>query len=210
MLLATILLYAVSLLYLCSVERFRYYATIIGLQGWFLFLIAILVSGWKADFESVFLFSETSLVKGLLIPYMLFRIIKKTHVNHVHRHAMPPAFIVSMALLSLVISAMVASQINIGDKMQQLIFGLALFGMFVGLILITTHRRIFSHLVGFLALENSMFLFSTTLRTELPFLVDIAVAIDIMVGVLVLGFVVSKVSEHTGTLNSDKLSQLRD
>jgi len=210
MLLASVLIYAVSLLYLCSVERFRYYATIIGLQGWLLFVIAVLLGNFDLDLDNVFLFSETSLVKGLLIPYMLFRIIKKTHVNHVHRHAMPPVFIVSMALLSLVFSAVIASQMHIGDVVQQMIFGLAMFGMFVGLLLITTHRRIFSHLVGFLVLENSMFLFSITLGAELPFLVDIAVAIDLMVGVLVLGFVINKVSEHTGTLNSDKLSKLKD
>lgn len=210
MLLASILIYAVSLLYLCSVERFRYYATIIGMQGWLLFIIAVLLRHWKFDLENVFLFSETSLVKGIVIPYMLFWIIRKTRVHHVHRHAMPPVFIVSMALISLVVSTLVAARMNLGDAVQQMIFGLALFGMFVGLILITTHRRIFSHLVGFLVLENSMFLFSITLGTGLPFLVDIAVAVDLMVGVLVLGFVINKVSEHTGTLNSDKLSKLKD
>lgn len=210
MLFAFILFYAVTLLYLCTVERFRYYATIIGLQGWLLFFIALYSNDMSLSLENILLYAETSIVKGVVVPFMLFHIIKKTHVNHVHRNAMPPSVTVCMALLSLAASAIIASNLTEGDQLFRMTFGLAIFGVLVGLILITTHRRIFSHLVGFLALENSMFLLSMTMGTNLPFMVDIAVAFDLLIGVLMLGFVIGKVSERTGTLNSDKLSNLKD
>ncbi len=210
MLLALVLIYSVTLLYLCSVERFRYYATIIALQGWLLFFIALLTETESTTFGSIFLFTETSIVKGIIVPYMLFSIIKKTKVNHVHRHSLPPAITVCLAILSLACSVWLANEASFDSTLIRLIFGLSIFGVLVGLILITTHRRIFSHLVGFLVIENSMFLFSMTLGAELPILVNIAVMLDILVGILLLGFVINKVSEHAGTLNSEKLSKLKD
>ena len=41
MLLALIILYVVTLLYLSIVERFRHYASLVGLQGWLLLAVAL-------------------------------------------------------------------------------------------------------------------------------------------------------------------------
>jgi len=79
-----------------------------------------------------------------------------------------------------------------------------------GLILITTHKRIFSHLIGFLVIENGVFLFSLAVGVEMPMLVNIAMMLDILMSVLMLGVFFSKLGERIRNLTSDELTSLKD
>lgn len=65
MLLALIITYAVSLIYIAISERFRHYAILIGLQGWLLMFIALMQLGRNASLgETVFIMAETLVLKG--------------------------------------------------------------------------------------------------------------------------------------------------
>ena len=59
-------------------------------------------------------------------------------------------------------------------------FGVAFYSLLSGLILIVMRRRIFSHMVGFLVIENGVFLFSTAIGVEMPLLINFAILLDIL------------------------------
>ncbi|MEG0602811.1 MAG: hypothetical protein RR499_07175, partial [Mucinivorans sp.] len=64
--------------------------------------------------------------------------------------------------------------------------------------------------VGFLIIENSVFLFSLAVGAEMPMLINVGILLDILMGVLMLGLFVTKVSERMHSLQSDTLSRLKD
>lgn len=209
MLFLLIILYALTLLYVASSERFRHYAFLVGAQGWLLMAIALMQLQGATLFEQIFIVTETLIFKGLLVPYLLFRVIKRAHINRISYRAMPPLFSVLLSVVALIASLSITY--NIADtKTNSLFFGIAFFGMLMGMILITTRVRIFSHLVGFLIIENSVFLFSLAVGAEMPMLINVGILLDILMGVLMLGLFVTKISEKMQSLDSDYLGKLKD
>lgn len=209
MLLALIIIYAVSLLYICVAERFRHYAMLVGLQGWILMFIALTHLGESGLWERLFVVTETLVFKGILVPYLLFRVIGNTRINKVHRISMPSFISVLIALVALVASLSITGYIA-DTRVNAIFFGVSLFGLLTGLILITTHRRIFSHLIGFLVIENAVFFFSLAVGVEMPMLINVGILLDILMGVLMLGLFINKIGNRLHTLDSEELTRLKD
>lgn len=209
MLLALIIIYAVSLLYISVTERFRHYAMLVGLQGWILMFIALTHLGESSLLERGFVVAETLIFKGLIVPYLLFRVIRQTRINKVSRVALPSFMQILFALAALIASLTITNYI-VDTQFNAIFFGVSIFGLLSGLILITTHRRIFSHLIGFLVIENSVFLFSLAVGVEMPMLINIGILLDILMGVLMLGLFISKIGNRMHTMDSEELSKLRD
>ncbi|MEG0656641.1 MAG: hypothetical protein RR465_06450, partial [Mucinivorans sp.] len=90
MLFLLIILYALTLLYAATSERFRHYALLVGLQGWILMFIALMQLQNSSLFDQIFIVTETLFFKGLLVPYLLFRVIRSTKINKISYRAMPP------------------------------------------------------------------------------------------------------------------------
>ncbi len=204
-----IIIYALTLLYAATTERFRNYAVIVGLQGWLLMVIALVQLHETSLFDQIFVVAETVIFKGILIPFLLFRIIRRAHINRISYRAMPPFFSILLCVATLVASLAITAYVA-DTRTNSLFFGVALFGILMGMILIMSRVRIFSHLVGFLLIENSVFLFSLAVGAHMPMLINVGILLDILMGVLMLGVFVSKISDQIQTLDSDELTRLKD
>ena len=95
-------------------------------------------------------------------------------------------------------------------QVDRVFFGVALYALLSGMLLIITHKRIFSHLVGFLVIENGVFLFSMAIGVEMPYLINLAILLDILMSVLMLGMFVGKIGQRLHNLNSDLLTSIKD
>ena len=209
MLLALIILYVVSLVSLSVTERFRHYALFVGAQGWLLVAIALLRLHGVSLPELLFVLSETLVVKALIIPAILLRIIRRTGINRVHAESMA---IFNQLLISvfLLICSIVVTYYIAAPEMDVIFFCVSLYALLSGMMLIITHKRIFSHLVGFLVIENGVFLFSMAIGVEMPFLINIAILIDILMSVLMLGLFISKIGDRLHDLSADTLTAIKD
>ncbi len=204
-----IIAYCITLLYAATSERFSAYALIVGIQGLLLMFIALLQLQDLSLGEQLFIVVETLLFKGVLIPYLLFRIIRRAKINRISYRGLPPFLSIIIAIAMLVVSLALTSYIA-DTQINALFFGVALFGLLMGMVLIMGRVRIFSHLVGFLLIENSVFLFSLAVGAHMPMLINIGILLDILMGVLMLGVFMTKISQRMNTLHSDELSTLKD
>ena len=186
MILPLIILYVVTLVYLAITERFRNFASIIGLQGWILFAVALLRLHAINPLELIFIAIETLAFKALLVPAILFAMIRKTKINRVRRSGSSQSGSLLLSLMALAVSASITYYIA-DSAIDLVFFGVALYALLSGLILIVLRSRIFSHMVGFLVIENGVFLFSMAIGVEMPLLINIAILLDILISVLMLG-----------------------
>ena len=209
MLFALIIIYVVTLVYLAITDRFRNYASLIAIQGWVLFGIAILQLHTINWAEFTFVLTETLVFKAIIVPRMLFNIIRKTGVARVHENSVTGLNSLLLFVGGLLVSAGMAYYIA-DTTVNVVFFAVALYAVLCGLILITTHKRIFSHLIGFLVIENGVFLFSLAVGVEMPMLVNVAMLLDILMSVLMLGVFFSKLGERIRNLTSDELTTLKD
>lgn len=199
MIIYLIVFFAVTLIYFASAERLVTYVRLIGLQG--LLLCGIAISELK-DVNTanlIFIVSETLLFKTLLIPYLLSAIIGKSGVTKVHRQALPGFYLILFSIAALLLSVVLANSL-INPFVNTIYMTIALYTLFTGLLLIVTHRLIISHLIGFLIVENAVFIFSLAVGSEMPMLINIGILLDIFVGVLILGFFGLRLKPHTNEL----------
>ncbi|NSW93901.1 MAG: hypothetical protein HPY62_04225 [Bacteroidales bacterium] len=199
MIIYLIVLFAITLVYFASAERLIIYIRLIAFQGLLLCGIAFFELKEINTANLLFIVAETIIIKSLLIPYMLKRIITVSQVTKVHRQAMPGFYLLLFSVLALLISV-ILSQSLMNSFVNTTYMTAALYCLFTGLLLIVTHRLIISHLIGFLIIENSVFLFSIAVGNEMPMLINIGILLDIFVGVLILGFFGLKLKPHTNEL----------
>jgi hydrogenase-4 component E len=194
-----IVIFAVTLMYFASAERLSTYVRLVALQGLLLCGIAVFELKEVNLANLLFIVAETLLFKTLLLPYLLSRIIRKSGVTKVHRQAVPGFYLLLFSITGLLISVILAV-ILVNPFINSIYLAIALFTLFTGLLLIVTHKLIISHLIGFLVVENAVFLFSLAVGNEMPMLINIGILLDIFVGVLILGFFGLRLKPHTNEL----------
>lgn len=194
-----IVLFAITLVYFAAAERLIIYTRIVGLQGLLLCGIAFFELKEVNSVNLIFIIAESFIFKALLIPYLLVRIIKHSGVSKVHSLAMPGFYMLIFSIFALLISVILAKSL-INPFINTIYLVIALYALFTGLLLIVTHRLIISHLIGFLIIENSVFIFSLAVGNEMPMLINIGILLDIFVGVLILGFFGLRLKAHTNEL----------
>ena len=209
MILPLVILYVVTLVYLSITERFRTYASIIGLQGWILFGVALLRLHRIDLPELLFISVETLLFKTLLVPALLFAVIRRTHIHRV-RTSGSSQFNALLLSVGAAAAAITLTAAMADGNIDRVFFGVALYAVLSGLILIVVRTRIFSHMVGFLVIENGVFLFSMAVGTEMPFLINVAILLDIMISVLMLGIFFMRIGNKLHADDADSLTNVKD
>lgn len=194
-----IILFAVTLIYFASVERLTNYIRLISLQGLLLFGIAIFELKEINTANMLFIAAETLFIKTIVVPYLLTRIIKRSGVTKVHKDAMPGFYLLILSISALLFSV-ILTQLMHNQYINSIFMAVALFTLFTGLLLIVTHRLIISHLIGFLVIENAVFLFSMAVGNRMPMLINIGILLDIFVGVLILVFFGLRLKPRTNEL----------
>lgn len=208
MTLSLIILYVLTLLYLAIAERFRNHTTILAVQGLLLFGIAIARLHEFHPVEMTVIIIETLVFKAIVIPAILMTVIHRTKINRIHSSSTQFGALV-MSIVALVASCTITYYMA-DERTDMIFFGVALYALLSGLILIVMRKRIFAHLVGFLVIENGVFLFSMAIGVELPMLINLAIMLDILISILILGTFLSRVDNDIHTDESDALTSIKD
>ena len=204
-----IILFELSLLYLAFTERVKRFLFILMAQGLLLFGIAYLHLKQVDTLEFTFILTETIIIKGLLVPIFLNRLRKRNNFERL-AHSKFPSFVSILA-----VSAAIAFGFLLGERMhdndlQSKFFSASIAAIITGIYFVIIHRNILTHLIGYLIMQNGVFLLSLAVGNEFPLIVNTAILLDIFVGVLVLGIFVNRVGDRFQQMHIDELAQLKD
>ena len=208
MILSLIILYVLTLIYLSIADRFRNHTSILAIQGLLLFGIAMARLHEFHAVELTFIIVETLIFKAIVIPAILMRVIHKTKINRIHSAASQFGALV-MSIVALVASCTITYYMA-DNRTDMIFFGVALYALLTGLILIVMRKRIFAHLVGFLVIENGVFLFSMAIGVEFPILINLAIMLDILISILILGMFLRRMDNDIHTDETDALTSIKD
>jgi hydrogenase-4 component E len=79
-----------------------------------------------------------------------------------------------------------------------------------GLILLMSRTEAITQVCGFLMLENGIYLFGLLLLGATPLLVEAGILLDLTVAVFVIGIIVDRIQRSFDTLDTRKLTELRE
>ena len=197
-----------TLIYLSIADRFRNQTSILAIQGLLLFGIAIARMHAFHPVELGFIVVETFIFKAIVIPAILLYVIKRTKINRIHASSSQFGALV-MSIIALVASCTITYYMA-DDRTDMIFFGVALYALLSGLILIVMRKRIFAHLIGFLVIENGVFMFSMAIGVEFPLLINLAIMLDILVSIVILGMFLKRMDKEIHTDETDALTSIKD
>ena len=154
---------------------------------------------------------STVAIKGAVIPYFLARAQARTKA---HREPEPYVGYATSLILG---AAGTALAFLLGRRLPleagalgTLFVPASLATLFTGFLLLTLRRRALVQVVGYLVLENGVYLFSLLLVRNMPLLVETGVLLDLVVGIFVMGIVISHIQEAFDTQDTHRLAHLKD
>lgn len=205
-----LLIIFLATLFICSAAiRLRTFNKVIAFQGVLLFGIFFLRLNEINIINFILLLLETIIFKSVFIPYFLTYLIKK---NKITRETEPyvsnftSLFIVSAVILS----TFFLSNTLQGGMFENIYFVAAVSTLFSGFYLIISRKKIITHVMGFIIMENGVVILSLAVGKEMPMLVNLGVLLDIFVTVLVLGIFANKIGDVFKEAEVDQLDSLRD
>jgi len=183
---------------------------VIGAQGGLLGVLPLLVQehfGLLPLLVSIL----TVALKGLIIPFMLLRAMREAQIR---REVEPSVgFLPSMILgaLSIGFSVLLAQELPMAKAhLGLLLVPSSLSTVLVGFIMLTTRYKAISQVVGYLILENGIFIFGMLLVEAMPLMVELGVLLDLFVGIFVITIIVNHINEAFSSLDTRKLSALKE
>jgi hydrogenase-4 component E len=180
----------------------------IAVQGAILGLLP-LADGGGVTAHAIILASGTVLVKAIVLPGFLRWAIREAAI----RREVEPlvGYMASMLLGAAALGTAfgVASSMPVATR-QGLIVPVALVTLMIGLIVLITRAKAISQVVGYLMLENGVYVFGITLARRVPFLIEIGVLLDVFVGVFIMGIVVFHINREFDSISAANLTELRE
>ena len=206
-----IILFGLTMLYLSTTSRLIAHVKILMLQGILLFLICATDFSHHPWYTITFLTIETLIVKAILIPMFLSKVVKKTHSNR-DTDANIAHFYCLLISSMILFGGFMLSIFKIPSlsMINPICFGIALSTIIISLWLITIKHKILSNVIEFITMENGIFLLSLSVAKEMPMLVNIGVLLDVFIAIYILGLFVSQINKELGDMEVAHLSDLKD
>ncbi len=197
-------------LFMLGTSRINSVIRIVAAQGVALGVMALIQHG-ELGLRTVLLAGATIAVKGAVIPWMLTRAMRQVQIK---REVEPLVGLVPSMLLGAAgtgLAVLFAAQLPIvRGHGSSLIVPASLATVLTGFVLLTTRIKAISQVLGYLALENGIFTFGLLLLEAMPFLVEIGALLDLFVGVFVISIIIHHINREFATLDTRKLSTLKD
>jgi hydrogenase-4 component E len=158
-------------------------------------------------------FQVMILIKGVLIPGLLYVALKRISIKReiepiVGYHASLFAGLV-IILLSIFITGKLHFSVPDGNEM---ILTAAITTMCAGFFLMMSRRKAITQVIGYLMLENGIYLVGTALtkHSHTIYVVEFGVLLDLLVGVMIMGIILHNINHAFDDIDTDLLNRLKD
>jgi hydrogenase-4 component E len=170
-----------------------------------------LLAGAAAPQASPALFAAVIItLKGVIFPWLLMR---ARDISGARKDVEPlisyPASIL-LCLGAFIASSWMGSRLPLPETGVAWIVPASLATIFTGFLLITTRSKAITQVLGYLVIENGIYIFGLALFVEQPMMVELAILLDVFVAVFVMGIAIFHISREFDHIDTDELSELSD
>jgi hydrogenase-4 component E len=201
--------FIISLFYLAIANRMMTYLKVLAFQGVLLFVVVFLQLNEINPINLALILLETIVFKSVAVPLFMAYVLKRNRITREAEPFLPNFVSLIITTLIVVVTILLANGVE-GVKLDKIFFVVALSSLFTGLYFIATRRKIITHVVGYLIIENGVFVLSLAVGNEMPMLVNLGIMLDIFASVLILGIFLNKIGDVFKDVDVDQLSNLKD
>ncbi len=179
-------------LFLATLITSLFTSRLYRLLGWYamnsltLGLLALSIGERLGDTAMLVTGAATIILKAAVIPYVLKHLSRKFHfvrniqpdIKVQYAIILIPAILVFTFYLAEPITHMVAGNANY--------VAVSISSLFLSLLLMMEHHNVAPKIIGFLSMENALFLLGVTATDGMPMLVELGIFFDLLMAIVVI------------------------
>lgn len=186
-----------------------YCIRLVAVQGVVAGLLPLLAGGTPtaraASFAAVII-----LLKGVVFPWLLSRARDRSGARKDVEPLITYPASIMLCLGAFIASSWLGSRLPLPDAGVAWIVPASLATIFTGFLLITTRTKAITQVLGYLVIENGIYIFGLALFVEQPMMVELAILLDVFVAVFVMGIAIFHISREFDHIDTAELSELSD
>jgi hydrogenase-4 component E len=153
----------------------------------------------------------TFLLKVLLIPWLLHRVIDRLNIRWDVETLINIPTTMLIGILVVIFSFNLAIPISrLSSTLAGGTLGIALACVLLSFLMMITRAKAVPQVIGFLAMENGLFFAATSATYGMPMVVELGIALDVLIGVLILGVFMFQIREQFDSLDIRHLEALKE
>ena len=184
---------------------------VFGLQSFVLALLSVLIALYSGSLELVGVGAALFVVKGIIIPRVLNRAVAKIGLVRVAAPYLGTAPALIICVILTIISFYVMTPIAASNPLPTAdAIPLAFAGVLIGFFIMVNRRRAVTQILGFLMLENGIFLLALLATYGVPFIVEMGVFLDVLAAVLIMEVFVYRIKDNFDSIDVGELEKLKE
>ena len=153
----------------------------------------------------------TLLLKVFLIPWLLHRVVNRLNIKWdvetlIH---IPTTLLIGIGVVIFAFNLALPIA-NFSSALASGTLGIALACVLLSFLMMITRAKAVPQVIGFLAMENGLFFAATAATYGMPMVVELGIALDVLIGVLILGVFMFQIREQFDSLDISHLEQLKE
>lgn len=197
-------------IYVLGTSRLDAVIRTVAVQGVLLAATPVLAHG-EINVTGVLIGLGTLTLKGIAIPAMLLHSIREVEIRREVEPLIGLGASMLLGGLGAGFALVFTTQMSLAPGHEsQLIVPAALTTCLTGFILLTTRRKAVTQVVGYLILENGIYIFGLLLIEAVPALVEAGVLLDLVVGIFVMGILLNHIQREFSSIDTRSFSALKE
>ena len=205
---AVILLLAFAML---AQRRLPQLINLFALQGLALCLATLVAAVSTGQVHLYYSAGLTFTLKVLLLPWILHRLVLRLGLRRDTETDLniPATMLIGMMLV--VFCFGLAQPISeLASTVTRATLGIAMAVVMLSFLMMITRHKAVTQVIGFLAMENGLFFAATSATHGMPMVVELGIALDVLVGAIILGIFFFQIREQFDSLDLHHLEALRE
>ena len=153
----------------------------------------------------------TLVLKVALLPWLLHRLVRRLDVRWEFEGLINIPATMLIGIVLVVFSFNLALPISqLASTVTRATLGIAMASVMLAFLMMITRRKAIPQVIGFLAMENGLLFAATSATYGMPMVVELGVALDVLVGMLILGVFFFQIREQFDSLDLQHLEKLKE
>jgi hydrogenase-4 component E len=187
---------------------------IMAFQGIVVSLTPLFLEHHEAmNFSSIILLQVMLVIKGMLIPGFMYAAVKKIKIQREVEPIIGYHASLFAGLVFILLGAFIANRLHISLPVENdLLLITAITTLSSGLFLLMSRRKAITQVIGYLMMENGIYLIGTALakETHTMYVVEFGVLLDLLVGIMIMGIILHNINSSYNDVDTALLGQLKD
>ena len=181
------------------------------LQGATLVMSTTVMAYFTAQPHLYYSAALTFVLKVVMMPWLLHRLIVRLNVRWDIETLIniPTTMLLGIVLVIFAFNlALPISELSVSIARGTL--GIALACVLLSFLMMITRTKAIPQVIGFLAMENALFFAATSATYGMPMVVELGIALDVLVGMIILGVFMFQIREQFDSLDIRHLEKLKE